>query len=126
MNIMLILKQLIFDTQREIIFMIGVGFMRDNQWYFKNFIVNSLTDNEEKRIAYEFIKFVGSGILIHWSNAEKSIFNRLLLKYPELNSNTEFDIESNSDYGARIKFKWFDLYQYFIDEQIVIKGAFNF
>jgi hypothetical protein len=51
-------------------------------------------------------------IFIHWTSAEITFYNKFLYKHP-------FNINLN-------KFKSFDLYKLFLDNNIVIKGAFNF
>jgi hypothetical protein len=92
----------------DFIFMIGVGCIDNNQWVYKNFIAKDLSNDSEKEILKQFLEYVDhDGLFYHWSNAEKSIYEKKLEKY-NLN-----DI------------KFYDLNKFFVDNLIVVKGCLN-
>lgn len=97
------------NNESQILFMIGAGIFTD-KWEYKCFYVNELNNDEEYRIVKEFKKFIKNRTIIHWSYAEKSILNKIYTKYSDLIRNH----------------KWFDLYNYFINHKITIKGSYNF
>jgi predicted RecB family nuclease len=74
--------------------------MINNMWDFINIKMKEFNKND-----YTFI---------HWTNAEITFYNKFLLKHQSNNS-----IQLN-------KFKSFDLYKLFLDNNIVVKGALNF
>lgn len=97
------------------IFMIGVGYIHNDNFEFRTFKMKTLTDIEEKRICLEFIDFLKSiyndyqdRLYVHWGNIERIEWNKRIIKYdlPQL--------------------KYFDLLNVFKDEPIVIKGCLNF
>lgn len=106
------------NVDLNIIFMIGVGYEKNKKWEFKSFTAKKNTNNEEKKILDSFWNFINkklkeSGktvpIFVHWSNAERTIYNKSRERHPCLPQK-----------------KMIDLYQVFINEPIVIKGALNY
>ena len=105
-------------TDSNIIFMIGVGYEKNKKWEFESFIANNNTIDGEKEILDSFWIFINKKlkdckksvpIFVHWSPAEKITYNKSMerhLCYPQK--------------------KMIDLYQVFINEPIVIKGALNY
>jgi len=72
------------DTRTHL-YMIGVGHEENGKWVFNTFIPEKLEDRDEKDIIVKwmsYMKEVGRRIgkeyvVIHWTNAEPSLFNRL-------------------------------------------------
>jgi hypothetical protein len=113
----------------QIIFMIGVGYVIEDEFNYKYFKITELTQEEEKRILKEFIEFISllkseldpkhkyNTRLFHWSNAEPKFIEYAFQKY-----NSIEQLWNNC-----IKFtEWIDLCDIFIQEPIVIKGALTF
>lgn len=109
----------------NIIFMICIGWDNNNNiknnWEYKTFMINNNNDNDELNMIKNMWDFIKNKmvefnkndyIFIHWTNAEITFYNKFLLKHP-------FDNSIN-------KFKSFDLYKLFLDNNIVVKGALNF
>jgi predicted RecB family nuclease len=101
------------------IFMIGVGFENKNkEWEFKSFIAEEKTLKNEKFMFNKFWLYINqklkqykkkTPIFVHWSPAEKTAYNKLKqrnMDLPDINL--------------------LDLYQVFLDEPIVIKGALSY
>jgi hypothetical protein len=100
------------------LFMIGVGYIIDDEWIYNSFTTNDVTPNEEKRILNEFEKFIASlkhkklkPKMYHWSNAEKSIITTLNRRHNKTWLNNVI---------------WCDIYKLFIDIPIVVKGSKKF
>jgi len=102
----------------NIIFMIGVGYEKNTEWKFKNFIAEKNTKDGEKEIFDSFWKFINnklkeSGktipIFVHWSQAERFSYDKSRERHPHLPQKNMID-----------------LYQVFLNEPIVIKGALNY
>ena len=112
------------DTQ--IIFMIGVGYVEEDQFNYKVFKMDELNSNEEYRILCEFKDFIDEKTklldknekyntrLFHWSHAERTMLSNAFDRHPELLKKWENYIE------------WIDMCDIFITEPIVIKGALCF
>ncbi len=98
------------------IFMIGLGIQIGSEWEFKVFTTKTLDTDEEQRIIQEFeeamrqIQEKYSGLkqipVFHWSNYE----NVNLKPYVNISE----------------KFEFFDMCKWFMDDEIFIKGAFDF
>jgi hypothetical protein len=98
------------------IFMIGCGHIVNNKWEFKQFIIDTITIEEEYRIVKEFTNYVGDNArLFHWGNAEHSTINIVNNK----RQNNIF-----SDWIQKVT--WIDMCSICTDEPIVFKGALNF
>lgn len=113
------------------LFMIGVGWRlndgKQSHWKYKNFTTEIIdfVGNEEKNNFIAFHEYISdivklnsaenNYIIYHWSHAEKTIYEKTMLKYEELWD--DYDIFYND---------WYDLLDVFKDETVVIKGAFNF
>lgn len=98
--------------------MIGVGFInKENKWEFKCIVAKNDTLIAQIEMFNDFWNFINEilekhekeeGVFIHWTSAEQTFFNKI----------------KNI---IKCKDKLFlDLYQMFIAEPIVIKGALNF
>ena len=100
-------------NKSNFIFMIGLGIVRNNVWDFKVYTVGSLIEDEEERILKEFDKDINELIcddkdipVFHWSN------------YENLNLKPFLNIKSN--------IKFYDMYKWFINNEICIKGCLDF
>jgi hypothetical protein len=95
----------------DFIFMIGIGHIVQEKWVYKVFIAPDNTEKSELQIIKNFLNYVDNftktPTFIHWSQAEKSIYDKKISKYdlPFIN--------------------FFDLNKFFLDETIVIKGSLN-
>lgn len=104
------------NYNNSIIYIIGCGYKCDisDDWEFKTFKVNSFDTGEEKRIIKEWYKFMNSFEkhyeVIHWTPAEVISLRKAMERGKIRNININF----------------VDLYKYFKDNQIVVKGAFNY
>jgi hypothetical protein len=115
--------QLIEDNCGDYIFMIGIGWEENNKWMFKNFILNRLTKDSELDMMKLFWDFVNikktelgytDTIFIHWTQAEKLFYNKFLYKHININ-----------DYNFP-QINFYDLYQLFLNNCIVVNGALDF
>ena len=103
----------------DLIFLIGIGYSFNNEWNYKYFLAEDLTDNIQISIINNmknYIKEISELYntlepnLYHWSNFEPMIFNKLCNKY-----------KIEQPY-----YNWSDILKMFHEEPIVIKGALNF
>jgi hypothetical protein len=114
------------QTENQIIFMIGVGYIEDDEFCYKVFYMDELTSDEEYRILYEFKDFIDNKSteldkkekyntrLFHWSNAEKTTLEKAFVRHPDLLKKWKNHIE------------WIDVCDIFTSEPIVVKGALCF
>lgn len=101
------------------VFMVGVGYENKNeQWEYKSFISENKSIEKEGEILKEFTEFIkqklieykkDKAVFIHWSSAERTAYTKLQERHSFL-PNKHF----------------IDLYQVFLIEPIVVKGALNF
>ncbi len=104
------------------LFMIGVGFEKNNKWVYKCFKCRDKTLLEERRILKKFKKYIDKNSikskkptrLVHWSPAEQTTLDRVLDRHQKLLKMWWSDIS------------WLDLCDLFKSEPITIKGATNF
>ena len=107
------------DNNIDVVFMIGIGYENNKgNWIYKSFIMNNLDDKTEEQnfnIFWDYIKCVVKEnkkkipVFVHWSNAEKTIYDKILVKYNHL------------PHMALI-----DLYDIFIKEPIIIYGVLKY
>jgi hypothetical protein len=122
------------SEDRQTIFMIGVGYYRndtdDRSWVYKNFTTSFLNPIEEKRICCEFSGYVKdvsesygcmNPLLFHWSPAEESQWGGA---YNRHNGVENAWIKAKET--SLLVPKWFDLLKVFKEEPITVKGALNF
>lgn len=105
-------------NNQNIVFMVGLGWIENNKWIYKDYTVSQLNDYQEKQIYQQFINqikkltknFTKDYNIYHWSPIEKNYYNNFHKKYnniyPELN--------------------WCDLLNVFRDSQFFIKDCFNY
>jgi hypothetical protein len=106
-------------TSCNFIFMIGVGCTnKENNWEFKSFILEYKTKEAERKMLDSFWEFINKklkeynkkeSVFIHWSQAEKIAYEKTQLRHLNLQNK-----------------KLIDLYEVFIKEPIVVKGALNY
>ena len=110
------------NNSDQYIFMIGVGYKLNNKWVFKNFIMENKTHFSELNMIKSFINYINDILkknnktkckLYHWSSAEPNFLNKFKKKHNIKNL-----------FNDNIIF--YDLYNVFIEEPIVIKDVFNF
>ena len=103
----------------DYIFMIGVGWQtpKDEKWNFKCLYTKDISFAEETRIIKEMNTTIstlgkkhGMGNVYHWSKAEPIVYNKANRRYGEIFN----------------KIKWFDLLEYFRNNKIFIREAYNF
>ena len=108
----------------DLIFMIGIGHSINNEWSYKSFVVEDLSNEKQTEIIYkmfDYIKnisdlhgFEGNKYqdinIYHWSSFEQIILTKSCSKY-----NIPLPI-----------YKWMDILKLFHEEPIIVKGALNF
>jgi hypothetical protein len=108
------------DLSGDFIFMVGIGWVENDIWMFKNFVVERLEDNCEHNMIKEMWEFIekmmiklnkSKCIFIHYTNAEVVFYNKF--KNKSINNNIP-------------NIMFYDMYKLFLDNNVVIKGAFNF
>ncbi len=109
-------------NSNQFIFMVGVGYIQNNTWIFKNFVMKDKSGDSEVSMFNNFYKYIDRVLkqtnkktakFYHWSCAEPSAYN----SFKKRNHGATFNDKS---------FKFYDLYQVFISEPIVVKGALNY
>jgi hypothetical protein len=112
--------QLNENSNGDYIFMIGIGWEENNQWQFKNFILEELTKENELQMMTQFWDFIElkkreRGCLetcfIHWTNAEVAFYNKFLNKHTLSNFPT---------------INFYDMHQLFLTNNIVVNGSLDF
>ena len=118
------------------IYMIGCGYKDPftHKWIFRNFIANRLQYADEYIIVSHWLNymtevckelnFIGiSPRIYHWSFAERSFLNSALGRFETLAPS----IKNYVNLAKAVKgLNFIDLHQIFLDNCIVVKGAFNF
>ena len=115
------------NSFEDIIFMIGIGYIQNNQWNYLSLTADTITIQEEDKLIKEMIKFIIKQKntldpnnkypirLFHWSPAEQTHFNRVMDRNDRLlNILYNYDIH------------WIDLCDIFIKTPIVVRGATTF
>ena len=113
---------LISYNNNQFIFMVGIGYIKDDKWTFKNFVMENKSESAEVSMFNDLYKYIDIILkqnkkkiakLYHWSNAEPSAYT----SFKRRNPSTQFNDKS---------FNFYDLYQVFISEPVTVKGALNF
>lgn len=112
----------------NIIFMIGVYYLEDDHYQYKNFVIDSISPEEEYRIMNEFITFIkdrGNPKLWYW-HADDRIWEKAEDKMMD-NAVEKGDIAKGDNIVDNWgNLKWADLCYIFREEPIVVKGCFKF
>ena len=100
---------------KSMVYMIGTGIEKDNEWKFKEFTVDHLNLDEEEKIYYNWVDLVnsmdGEKVIYHWTKAETSHLRTMAFRYPEkVLENVEF----------------VDLCEFFMNNKIAVPGCYNF
>ena len=112
--------QLSENSGNDFIFMIGIGWEENNKWMFKNFILTELTNECELTMMFNFWDFIKEKkkelqkneiYFIHWTQAEHTFYNKFLHKHNSLKFPSVI---------------FYDLYQLFLDNNVVVNGALDF
>jgi hypothetical protein len=105
------------DTN-DTIFMIGLGFEKDNEWIYKSFILKENTRDSEILMLNEMYTYINTIMsdytnsrFIHWTQAEPIFYNKILKKY---NIIPQYHIN------------FYDMHKLFLDNKVIVKGALNF
>jgi len=102
------------------VYMIGLGYAHIScGWVYKCFTLDALNEISERKMYDEFIAYINNvnksfnvdyqPLFYHWSSVEPHQLNKLV-------SNLKLPVNN---------IKWFDLYKYFRDNVITVKGAFS-
>jgi len=107
-------------NSNDIIFMIGIGYSINNIWNYKCFTIKQNNKDEELLMVQNFWDYIkrllieenkSEPLFIHWSRAEQTQYHKLQLRHLEHNLPN---------------MKFFDLYNLFLKNNIVVKDALNF
>jgi predicted RecB family nuclease len=102
--------------------MVGIGYEYNGKWIYKTFLMNEKHEDSELEMFRGFYKYINTILaqfkkskakFYHWSFAEPCAYNN----FKKRHSNSNFN-DSN--------YKFYDLYQVFLSEPVVVKGALNF
>ena len=97
------------------LFMIGVGYIVNGEFEYRNFTCDTISDQEEKRVIESFRDFVGkhdNPRFFHWGHVENTILAEKINRH-----NINWDIKS---------IEWVDVYKSLVDVRFAINGALNF
>ena len=112
----------IIDDNNHYIFMIGIGYEKNNEWIFKTFLMDKKSLDSEKNMFIQFIEYINKVLhdenkklckLYHWSYAEVGSYQSFKNRHSELKINDQH-------------ISFYDLNKVFINEPITIKGALNY
>lgn len=116
------------QSNSDMIFMIGIGWVDNNKWNYHSYICNEATYDEEYRIMNEFVEFIKNKNfpkLNYWC-AESTMWNKAETRQFDIaHKNNDIERKDNISDNWKID-KWCDLYNIFKEEPIVIKDCFNF
>jgi ATP-dependent Lon protease len=100
----------------DYIFMIGIGYIRNNKFEYKNLTSIDISIQSEKNIIDNFLKFIKNetktknNILFHWGQHERNIFTRAIERHGNIWTMPNF----------------VDFCKIMTNEPILIRGAYNF
>jgi hypothetical protein len=109
----------IINNNYNYVYMIGLGYVFNDIWHYKCFTLDRLDSQSETKMYDELLKYIDEinkkhninyqPMYYHWTSVEPYQLNKMVthLKLPQNN------------------IKWFDLYKYFKENIITIKGAFG-
>ena len=115
------------QRKTDMIFMIGVGFVKNRRFKYKSFVARSMTGQEEYRIMQEFFEFMkGMNFPKMWFwHAEERFWDAAERRQFELDFHDLETREHISD-DWKLLGDWVDLADIFRAEPIVVKGCFGF
>ena len=100
-----------YQKKYNVIYMIGVGIKKNNNWHYKSFITKNTSKDEELRIIKQFYNYyneLNKPIVYYW-HAEKPFWNK-----------------SCQSHNLNLNINWYDMCKEFKNNQITIKGCFGF
>ena len=112
---------IIYYDNNQYIFLIGIGYINNNKWDYKYFLMETKTHESELNIYNEFYKYIN--MLLNKHNKKYAVFYHW--SYAEITSYTQFKLRHNININDSM-FKFYDLNKVFVNEPIVIKGGLNF
>ena len=102
------------------VYMIGLGYVFSSEWNYKCFTLDDLSEDSERKMYDELLTYIDNinrkykvnyqPLYYHWSSVEPNQLNKLI-------SNLKLPLND---------IKWFDLYKYFRDNVITVKGSYGF
>tara|TARA_A100001011_G_scaffold394642_1_gene487552 strand:- start:20308 stop:22104 length:1797 start_codon:yes stop_codon:yes gene_type:complete len=117
-------NELPLQENKQIIFMIGIGWIENDIWNYKNFTCKRNSYEEEFRIMNEFANFISlrnNPKLFFWC-AEDKFWKKSYRRHFEI-SNSLNKLQISNKWNLN---NWCDLCLIFRQEPIVIKDCFNF
>ena len=113
---------------QPLIFMIGCGHLENDQWQFKSFVTNGLTQPEELRIINQwFDHMTDVRSRIDPTNSEPRIFHWSHAEVTALQNAYNSAKNRHKDNAEWPELGWFDfLQQVMRKEPVVVRGALNF
>lgn len=112
---------------QPLIFMIGCGYLENNEWKWKGFTVDSLEEDSEKVIIYQWLSYMSQvkesldplgevPLVYHWSNAEQSTFESAFNSVQKRHPNEEWP-----------EIRWYDFLSRVVRQHpIIVRGSFGF
>jgi len=110
-------------SSREYVYMIGLGYVYDKKWTYKCMTLDKLDDESQRKMYDELRTYIEETnnkyiskdkpyepLYYHWSSVEPNFLNKMIYK---------LDLPLNN-------IRWFDLYKYFRENVITVKGAYGF
>jgi hypothetical protein len=107
------------------IFMIGVGYIQDSEFKFRNFRCNDYTRGEERRVVQDFRDFIDNirkeldpddkytVRFFHWAHVEKTLLENFFERHSFIWQNYD-------------EIRWVDMCSVFTENKIVVKGSLTF
>lgn len=105
---------------KTLVFLIGVGYIKKGEWTVKSFIAPELTEVGEEEMMIKFTRWLKKKIqdlvaddynIYHWTSADQNFINSAFDRHPEINP---------------LFIKYFDVYEIFKKEPVLIKNVFDF
>lgn len=109
-------------NSNQFIFMIGVGYSKNNQWVFKTFLMKNKSIESEYEMFSEFMEFIQQVLksenktkakMYHWSFAEVGAYNNYKSRHTD-----------HKIIDSHISF--YDLNKVFVNEPVTVNGALDF
>jgi hypothetical protein len=118
----IIKEGIISYNSNQYIFMIGVGYVKNNEWIFKTFLMKSKTLESELEMFNEFIEYINIVLkkekkskakMYHWSFAEVGAYN-------------SFKSRHTGKFQSKLLIDFYDLNKVFINQPVTVNGALDF
>jgi hypothetical protein len=109
----------IIKNNKNYVYMIGLGHVFNNEWKYKCFTLDKLDEESERNMYDQLLSHIDETnkkydvtykpLYYHWSSVEPNQMNKMIY-------NLKLSIND---------IQWFDLYKYFRENLITVKGAFS-